>query len=405
MVVEHQADIRSGHYMKELESITTALRSDGHEVHVLVPGRMAIEAEGRTLEGVHVHRIRRRWTRLAAVGGSLTRFGLRLRRPLRNPIMAVGRLLHQGGLVFGVTAEAKKHGEIPVLLLSHRLRYEYVAALAPRRARWAAYTLPAPRRSQTQIKGVVARILWMVAARRERRRRRSGAWVRLVVNHDVAASRWRRLSAWIEPYVAPLAAVSAVDPLPKQEARAALRVPEEGCIALAFGTPHGGKDTATTLRAFAEEPTAARLVVAGLSTQRLIDDMQRADHSLAFENVTVFDGPQDDERKRLLFSAADVAVLSFRRGRVSDSGGLADAVSYGLTVCCSDGCATGDLVRELSLGVLFAQGNTAALRAALKEALDFDVAPDGRDAYVRVRSATNVTRRLLELTVTPSLDR
>ena len=82
----------------------------------------------------------------------------------------------------------------------------------------------------------------------------------------------------------------------------------------------------------------------------------------------MFDGYATEQMRDLLYSAADLAVLSFVEGLDVDSGTLADAIAWGVPVVCSARSSPAALVSEYDVGVVFEPGDEAALIAAVRAA-------------------------------------
>jgi glycosyltransferase involved in cell wall biosynthesis len=98
----------------------------------------------------------------------------------------------------------------------------------------------------------------------------------------------------------------------------------------------------------------------------------------------LFDGYASQELKHLLYSAADLVVLSFRPSFNFDSGSLADTVGWGLPVVCSDHCQPGESVARLGLGPVFEAGNSESLVEAVRSApasLDAATVARARDEH------------------------
>jgi glycosyltransferase involved in cell wall biosynthesis len=401
LIVEHQANLREGHYMKELEAVATAAARDGHDVHVLADGPLAIEHERRSLAGAAgVHQVAPRWLRAAQRGRGMSTLG-RGRRwaPLVLPIRMVGYLRWQRALVRGVAECAAELGGVPTLILSWHLRVQWAVALAPRSACWAVYKHSAggnPPRS-VLLSGVFA---W-----RERRRATAGGWVRLVANSDAVEARWKQRFPYLASVVCPLAGVTARNPVDRLTARADLGLGLDGPIGLAFGVAHPGKDLEAVLLAFAGDQAAHRLVLAGAGCGRQLHDTKARHPTLDFGAVTVLDGPQSDEIKMLLHSAADYVVVSYRRNRENDSGTLADAVGFGLPVCCSDDSRAATLVRTYRLGTVFAAEDADALRAATIEMATFVLRDEDRLRFIDEWSVDGISRRLVAAAASPTLER
>lgn len=398
LIVEHEAWRREGHYMRELEAVAIALRDDDHDVHVLAASRLAIEDEGRTIDGVTVHFVSRWLWFLQRLADRIRSRGARF-DSLRRPAIAVSRLIQQPTFLAGVISAQRQLDGVPALIMTRGLRFEWAALLAPRTSRWAVYELA----GRPATNGWIPAQVWHIRSRlmewREASRRRHGGWVRLVCNNDVAAISWQRDHPSVCPAVVPLAGAAAVEPAPKGAARAELGLDPDDVIALAFGRTHNGRDTATVFRAF-EGPTApARLVVAGEGFTVELDKLVAKHPSARFPHVSMFEGTQSDARKHALHSAADYVVLSFTPGLPNDSGSLADAMSYGLPVCCSDPSGPAVLVRQWSLGLLYDAGDASSLRAAAAEMARFRLDEVGRARFIDERSTVRIARRLFELTV------
>ncbi len=160
-----------------------------------------------------------------------------------------------------------------------------------------------------------------------------------------------------------------------------------------FGTG-ANTDRETALRAF-EDCDGWRLVIAGTVADGL-------DPSVLAPTITVYAaGEVDEPTRNLLFSAADLVVLSFHSGYWNDSGVLMDAISAGLPVVCSEQSSAAAIVGEYRLGATFLPGDVLAMRRAVEVALDeFD--PDGLARSREDLSNRAVARRQLEaLGVTP----
>ncbi|MEY2447167.1 MAG: D-inositol-3-phosphate glycosyltransferase [Acidimicrobiaceae bacterium] len=386
--------------MKELEAVATAAARDGHRVHVLADDRLAVEDEDRTLPGIAgVHRVSPRWVRAAQRGQRLSKLG-RGRWWLKAvlPLRYVGYALFQRALVRGVAQCARELGGVPTLVLSWHLRVHWAVALAPRTARWAVYE-HAPSKGPPGV-GLLSRVFgWQ-----ERRRRAAGGWIRVIANNPTAEARCKERSPYLDFVLCPLAGVVTRTCIDRLAARATLGFPADGRIALSFGVSHDGKDLETTLLAFAGEQAPGRLVLAGAGCGQTFLDTVARHPTLDFSAVTVLDGPQSDEMKRLLHSAADYVVLSYRRHRDIDSGPLADAIGFGIPVCCSDDSTAGELVRRYQLGIVFAAENADALRIAADQMNAFVLGDEDRARYVDDWSADGISRRLVAATVQSRLD-
>jgi glycosyltransferase involved in cell wall biosynthesis len=85
-------------------------------------------------------------------------------------------------------------------------------------------------------------------------------------------------------------------------------------------------------------------------------------------DAIIMAGHLDDTMRGLVFSAADLVVLSFRPGFRRNSGVLMDAVSWGVPVVCSDGSSIAEIVQGYRLGGTFTAGDAHSLARAVRNA-------------------------------------
>jgi glycosyltransferase involved in cell wall biosynthesis len=147
---------------------------------------------------------------------------------------------------------------------------------------------------------------------------------------------------FLRPVPIPIAGCTRRERIP--DARARLGIAPDERVGLLFGASHPGKDVDVVFRTFASL-SGWRLVTGGQLGGEVADEAARA----------------------LLYSAADVVVLSFVADLDRDSGGLMDAIGWGVPVVCSDHSMPADIVREYHLGAIFAPGDQESLRRALAE--------------------------------------
>jgi len=365
--------------MTRIEELSAALRALGHEVHVLTSRGLAVDEEARALDGVEVH-----------VASNRRATDLDFHDAPRLLPHQVTYALWQIALVKDVVRTAQSIGDdVCVVTLSQAIRYEWAAALAPRRAQWVVYDLH--RRGRRTVPG---RLVWRLASARERRRQLGGGRVaRVRTDSATPLDEPRRLA----PRHVGLSSTVDVVPVDREVARRRLGLDPDARIALSFGAAHAGKDMATLLRACSGDDAAVRLVLAGRGVSDAMTVIERTDPGLDFPCVTVFDGPQSDAAKRLLYSAADVVVIARSASGEDDSSSLTDAASYGLGVVCSDRGIVGQLVRDYGLGTLFPSGSATELRAALAAFDGSSVDRHGLAAFRTEHSTTALAGQLIEL--------
>lgn len=197
-----------------------------------------------------------------------------------------------------------------------------------------------PRRSRRR--SIVRRAITLAARQAERRRGRRGGSARIAVPAPRWCGGWDAAVPFLRPVAIPIAGCTRRERIP--DARARLGIGPDERVGLLFGASHPGKDVDVVFRTFA-----------GLSGWRLVTGGQLG-------------GEVADEATRaLLYSAADVVVLSFVADFDRDSGGLMDAIGWGVPVVCSDHSMPADIVRQYRLGAIFRPGDNASLRKALAE--------------------------------------
>ena len=122
-------------------------------------------------------------------------------------------------------------------------------------------------------------------------------------------------------------------------------------IALLFGASYTEKDSETVFEG-SSQLGDWHLVVGGTLATDLPPDAP------AFQR---YPGFLDQGTCDLLYSAADLVVISFHPGFTRNSRALRDAITWGVPVVCSDQSTPADVVREYSLGTVFASGDPASL--------------------------------------------
>jgi glycosyltransferase involved in cell wall biosynthesis len=196
------------------------------------------------------------------------------------------------------------------------------------------------------------------AERAEQRRRATGGRARVVAPSVDDRVRWQQVAPFLDPIMLPIAGSRDAPTVPDAKLRLGLSVEDK--VALVFGEPHDGKDVDLVARTFAELPDW-QVVVAG----RVVDEYRSRTGA---RDPILLGGFVDEATRALVFSAADVVVLSFRAEFQRSSGVLADAVSWGVPVVCSDGSPPADVVKEYRLGNVFAPGDPDSLSRAVRRA-------------------------------------
>ena len=192
------------------------------------------------------------------------------------------------------------------------------------------------------------------------------------------AERWTRVAPYTTPTTLPITGTREVRKDPR--ARARLGLPEDGKLALLFGTSHK-KRSDVVVNAFADLPDWT-LVIGGEVASGVA-------HEPSFPGVV------SDETRDQLFSAADLVVLSFSPGYRNSSGTLMDAISFGIPVVCTQDSDVGaHVVATLRVGALFDGDRSASLVEAVRRA-ERDVDPGDIDAAREQLSNVALARRQL----------
>jgi glycosyltransferase involved in cell wall biosynthesis len=149
------------------------------------------------------------------------------------------------------------------------------------------------------------------------------------------------------------------------DARDELELNADERIALYFGAVYAAKDPDPVWEAF-ETLRDWRLIAAGPYVEKSYRRWALARRGAPERPPVMFDGFVDEHTKELVYSAADLAVISFRRGRMDDSATVTDAIAWGIPMVCSDGGAAADTVRKYGLGSLFTAGDAESLAHAVR---------------------------------------
>ncbi|MSO79138.1 MAG: hypothetical protein EXQ79_05975 [Acidimicrobiia bacterium] len=318
VIVEDRAELSFGHFSGLCGDLATAFAGFGRKVELLTTRGWVGEGDGRARDSslavlrygrwsARFERRGARWRVPAMIGAARAR-----RRRLRDPstVMVVTSFAFDPVLAAALCGPGKW------------LFYQWGHGSGPR--------------------SLVGRAIALAARLAEHRRRRHGGSARIVVTSPSLCAGWEAAVPFLRPVAIPFAGCRRRERIP--DARARLGIEPDEQVALLFGAYHPAKDVDVVFRTFA-----------GISGWRLLAGGQ-------------IGGEVADEATRaLLYSAADVVVLSFVADLDRDSGGLMDAIGWGVPVVCSDKSMQADIVRHYRLGAIFAPGDSASLRTALAE--------------------------------------
>jgi glycosyltransferase involved in cell wall biosynthesis len=317
VIVEDRAELPFGHYSTLCADLAAAYADLGHEVEILTPRGWAGEWDGRPRIGSF----------------SISRYGRWAARLERR-----GARWRVAAMMGAARARRRRIGDPSTVVVVISLGFDPVLAAAlcgP--GHWLFFQY-GPK--QSTRRSLSTRIVGRLARRAEAHRRRHGGSARVAVPSSRWCAGWEAAAPFLRPVAIPIAGCRRRERVP--DARERLGIAPGERVGLLFGASHPGKDVDVVFRTFA-----------GLSGWRLLTGGQ------------VGGEPADEATRDLLYSAADVVVLSFVADLDRDSGGLMDAIGWGVPVVCSDRSIPADLVREYRLGTIFTPGDGASLRAAL----------------------------------------
>jgi glycosyltransferase involved in cell wall biosynthesis len=225
------------------------------------------------------------------------------------------------------------------------------------------------------------------------RRRRGGRCI-VAATSDVLREEWAGVahSCDLELVVSPLSGGGKSQPI--ADARRQLDLDGSYKVALLFGVVYGEKDPATVFEAFAQLDDW-HLVVAGT----LADDIPSTARVLRS-----YPGYVDERTRDLLWSAADLAVISYQPGFFRNSGTLRDAVIWGVPVVCSDQSQAAQVVGHYELGTIFRSGDAASLAGAVRAAPS-DIDARNLERVRAERSNVAAARQALDVIVSVAADR
>jgi glycosyltransferase involved in cell wall biosynthesis len=367
LVVEDRAHWPSGHFPTRFAELAEGFAENGCIVEVLT-------SQGWLQDGERaVPFVVNRYGRLDSI---LYRAGEALRRT--RGLQGVSSALRTLAVVRAARARYRKTGDptLNVVVVSMGIDPLVGSAFA-KRGNWLFYEFGNPSR--------LLRRLAKRAARNEARRRLSGGRARIATPNVENCGQWAEIAPFLDPVTLPLTGVRPCNRVP--DARRRLGLDDHDKVALVFGAEHNDKDIDVVARVFAELPDW-QLVVVGWVADAY---RQRA----GGREAIVMGGYVDNSIRDIVYSAADIVVLSFRPGYLRNSGVLTDAISMGVPVVCSDESIAADVVREYRLGSIFDPGNPDSLERAIK-ATPASVDPADLDRARKELSNRAVSARFLD---------
>ncbi|MDQ6619505.1 MAG: glycosyltransferase family 4 protein [Pseudomonadota bacterium] len=150
----------------------------------------------------------------------------------------------------------------------------------------------------------------------------------------------------------------------REVTRRAAAIGHDAVVFLLVGSGYVRKGAATALRALAQTPANARLVIVG--KDRHEDRYRRLARSLGVERRVTFAGPQSDPKP--WYGAADAFILPTLYDPLSNA--VLEAMACGLPVITSHRCGAGELVSAHNAGTLCDSRDVPAHARAMTALLD-----------------------------------
>lgn len=340
LVVEDRAHRPMGHFPTRFAELAEGFAEAGCAVEVLTSQGWLHDGERPVPFAVNRY-------------GWFNRLLYRTGESFRNTrgLHRIASALRTLGLVRAVRSRCREAGDpMPDVIVVGVDIDPLVGSAFAKRGRWLFYKFGGPAR--------VLRRFSKRAARAESRRRSAGGRARIATPNVDDSERWEEIAPFLDPITLPIAGVRARDRVPNAKQRLGLHPHDK--VALVFGEAHNDKDIDLVARVFAELANW-QLVVAG----RVADEYrQRA----GGREAIIIGGYVDTAMRDVVYSAAELVVLSFKPDYQRNSGVLTDAISLGVPVVCSDGSPAADVVREYRLGVVFNPGDPDSLARAVNTA-------------------------------------
>jgi glycosyltransferase involved in cell wall biosynthesis len=352
---------RPGHFPVVSARMAEALSELGCMVDLLTGHGWAMAGDP-SFEPLRVHEYRKLAKRLDQWAERLPRV------PPRSLSAHIARCIATGVRVIEARSLRRRVGASAVVVLTWS--EPFVACILADWSRWLSYTAV---RGDGPFEGAPAeyrwppldRVLAMLARHVERKRRAQGGRCRIVTSTATATASWQEDAPWAEPVTIPLATVVQRDRL--RNARSDLGLRNDERVAIYFGAIYAAKDSDTVWEAFEALP-GWRLIAAGPGVEKSYRKWLLRRLNEPHRHPMILNGFVDEQTKDLLYSAADLAVISFRRGRTDDSATVTDAISWGIPMVCSDPGHASETVQRYGLGELFAAGDPTSLAAAVRRA-------------------------------------
>jgi UDP-glucose:(heptosyl)LPS alpha-1,3-glucosyltransferase len=169
----------------------------------------------------------------------------------------------------------------------------------------------------------------------------------------------------------------------RDDVRARHDVPADACVFVLVGSEYARKGVARALRALAQVPPPAHLLIVG--RDRRPSRYVALARALGVAQRVTFAGPQADPRP--YYGAADAFVLPTLYDALSNA--VLEALACGLPVVTSDRCGAGELVRAHDAGIVCGARDVDAIAAAMTSLLAPDArARAGRNAQAAVADLT-----------------
>jgi len=162
-------------------------------------------------------------------------------------------------------------------------------------------------------------------------------------------------------------------PTNKEEARGILGIGVDKRVLLMLGANHSGRDNETVYKALQNLDDGIMLIHAGPTIIGYgISPVELAKKYNVEAKVMVLEKQIGNEEKKLLFGAADWAILSYRDTFSSTTSMLWEAAAFNTPVIASSGSELETLVEHWALGLVFKAGSPDSLIETIRKSNKLD---------------------------------
>jgi len=355
VVVERRAHERLGHYPVLFAEVAEGFAALGCRVTMLTAHGWCLETERATPCALSTY------GHAAAVLDGLAQWLRQMSwRGRRGWLGRLAGMLQVVVMTREAAATARRLGGDTVVVVVADVDAPALIAAFAGRGRWLIHTYLAPRHPPRAIWLRVDRVVERLARAAEWFRRRIGGCCVVAVPSDVLWEKWARVAetSGLRLVITLQAGGGSSSSIPN--AREQLGIDGSYKVALLFGASYDEKDPATVFEAFSRLDEWHLIVAGGMAAQ--IPPTARV--------LRAYPGFVDERTRELLYSSANLLVISFHPGFDRNSGTLRDAITWSIPVVCSEQPQLVEVVTKYKLGTVFRPGDASSLVRAVRAAPD-----------------------------------